>query len=204
MRNKILPLVILVVIVVAGLTVFSLMKPKPDVDFVFSPSVSKAVVDGKKGVKQGKVYLAPGKHTVKVSFPGFADKSQTFSVTASSVQKVTVLLIPNSQAGYDWLNAHPSEGALRENIGSQNYLSEDQQRLKKYPIIKDLPHVDNFYRIDSGKSQMHPNDSTAVAIYITFYSEEGKQQALQWMSFKGYNPADYEIIYQDKTSQGFN
>jgi hypothetical protein len=112
---------------------------------------------------------------------------------------VTVTLTPSNEEGAEWLKTHPKEALKRESIGGTSYNSDSEQALKKTPLISSLPFIDQLYRVDYGLSKKTPDDPTATAIYIKYYTEEGKTQALDWIRFKGYNPSSLEIIYQDAT-----
>jgi hypothetical protein len=151
-------------------------------------------------VKTGIIRVRPGNAHVVVTKSGFA--SQTKSVTAQQgkIVSVSIALISNSATTANWYATHPEDQKELEIITGRSYNSGAEQSVQKTPLIASLPHIDNFYRVDYGQSQAHPDDPNATAIYITYYSQDGKQQALDWIKFKGFDPASLEIIYVDKAA----
>lgn len=66
-----------------------------------------------------------------------------------------------------------------------------------YPITKNLPlDISPEYRIDYGTSIKYPNDPSKIALYISANSSLNKHAALQAIYLFGYDPSDYEIIFQ--------
>ncbi len=175
--------------------------PKPNVTLTTSPSIATAKLSTGKQIKQGSLYLKPSNYNLTISFAGFTTKTTSFTVNSSGTSKITVVLIPSDASGYQWLKDHPSEQGVREQIGSTQFRQNSQARQQKSPIVKLLPHIERYFRIDYGTSQIHPNDDSAVAIYITLYASQGKQQALDWIQQKGFDSNALELIYVDQTQQ---
>jgi hypothetical protein len=179
-----------------ALLVLQFVRPPANVQLDYAPDGAKAVLDGVTVVHNGKFRVNPGQHTISITLGGFTDATEKFTVPASGTKSLALLLNPNSVEGYMYLGNHPSEEAHREKLGGQKFSELGTKTSDKLPLVKDLPFIDQLYRIDYGPSKVHPDDQSAVAIYITYYSDTGKQQALQWIKFKGYDPSALEIIYQ--------
>lgn len=165
-----------------------------------SPADSMITINGKKR-DQGAIKVRPGVHKIAVSKQGFTTVSRSVAVAKDESKYVGIALVPSSPATANWYIDHPSDGKLLEGISSKNFDLSSADQIKKLPLIKNLPFIDQLYRIDYGRSQAHPNDPTALAIYIEYYSEQGKQQALEWLKFKGYGPDKLEIIYTNAEAQ---
>ena len=165
------------------------------IKLVVVPSGSTAKLDG-EGVKAGTLKLKPGNHTVIVAKKGFTTQVQKFNLQTEETRFVGIALISNSADTRDWYRDHPEDQRLLESISSQTFDQYSKEIAKKTPLVNDLPLIDRLFRIDYGQSQQYPNDPSAIAIYITYYSQEGKQQALDWIKFKGYDPTKLEIIYK--------
>jgi len=123
-------------------------------------------------------------------------------VSKGSDDYVGLVLGSNSPSTVNWYQTHPGDQQLSQVIGGKNFDLAAKRQSQKNPLIKSLPFVDQLYRVDYGQSQKHTSDPDAVGIYITYYSQAGKQQALDWIKFKGFDPSKLEIIYKDKTGQG--
>jgi hypothetical protein len=199
--KKIILLVLVFIVLIVGLLAFSLTRKSANITFTMSPSVATAKLDGTSTLKPGKLYIKPGKHTITATFAGFDDKSVSFEAVQGSMKTISVFLVSNSPEGDAWLKNHPEEASNRQAIGSTNFNDEAAQRLAKYPIIKDLPFLGpaSEYRIDYGVNPDN-SDPLSVGIYITYYTDGGKQDALDWMQQQGFNPSGYTITYTDDTS----
>jgi len=163
-----------------------------------APSDTTLVLDGKR-VRAGKLYTPPGAHRLHASRSGFADKDIAFDSASSGFQTVTVVLSPNSAEGNAYLAKHPQEQLKREALGGKQLEKQGSEQAQKNPIITILPYTDREFSIDYGKSQKNPSDANAIGVYIKYSSESGKQQALDWLKFKGYDPNKLEIIYRQIT-----
>ena len=161
------------------------------------PNDPNVTIDNQKVNSSGKVAVKPGQHTVVAKRNGFEDKSVSVTVKTGETQTVTLLMTPNGDAGYQWLRDHPDAAVEYEAQQSQQYIQNSTDTTNKNPLISYLPEIRPTWRIDYGKSKAHPNDPTAVAIIITYGGADiDKQNALQWIKDQGFNPDNYEIIFQ--------
>lgn len=165
-----------------------------------APTGSHININGKSS-REGQLKVKPGSYHLTFSQSGFSDYSKDIQLSKGGSAYVGVSLFPSSAATQDWYKSHPTDAKKAEGISSKNFdqISSEQQR--RLPLIKDLPFTDQLYWVDYGRSIKSPNDPNAIAIYIKYYSEPGKQQALDWIKFKGYDPAKLEIIYQNAQPQ---
>ena len=182
---------------IVGLIIYQNLTPK-NVDLVLSPSVATVKLDGTKTVTPGKFHVSPGKHTLEASYSGFETRTTTFTAT-SKPTTVTMVLIANAE-GLKWLISHPEEQKYRQHVSGSNFEQSQQDRQQKTPLIKILPYYERYFSVSYGPSEQHPEDDTAVGIFITLYSPLGKQQALDWITKQGYDPNSLEIHYLDKTT----
>lgn len=161
------------------------------------PTDASVTVDNHQVNSNGNVSVTPGQHTVVAKRNGFADKTLNTTVKAGETQNVNIIMTPNSNVGYQWLTDHPDAAVQFEGQQGAQYTQNSQTTTDKNPLIAYLPEIRPTWRIDYGKSKAHPNDPTAVAIIITYGGADiDKQNALQWIKDQGFNPDDYEIIFQ--------
>lgn len=200
MRNRNL-LIILGIIFIIGGTVwqFSVLlshRGKIGITVQASPSDSVITMNGKK-ISGGTKYIVAGKYTFTAKRQYFTDYSTTVEINKDSQKDILLLLGADSNEAKAYLKSHPKEQALREAIGGQKANQEGEEASNKNPIVKLLPFIDREYRIDYGPSQLHPDDSSALSITITSTSEQSKQDALDWIRFKGFDPNKLEIYYKN-------
>lgn len=168
-----------------------------------APMDSTIKIDG-RSVSASTYRVKPGTHVVSVSRPGFAAESKSFSPQKGEVLYAGFVLVSNSSSTASWYQAHSADQRLAEKISGRLFQQSSTAQIQKLPLIKSLPLIDQEFRIDFGQSKAHPNDPASVAIYITYYSDQGKQTALNWIKFKGYDPSKLEIIYVNKINLSVN
>lgn len=164
-----------------------------------APKSSVITLNGKK-VKASIISVKPGEYKVSASHSGFAEKTQTIKLSKDASQYVGLVLISNATSTANWYSSHPEDQTLVEVITGKTVSNDSEAQQKTIPLIKELPFIDQLFRVDYGVSKLKPTDPSAVAIYIKYYSDAGKQEALDWLKFKGYEPSALEIIYVNAES----
>ena len=65
------------------------------------------------------------------------------------------------------------------------------------PITNVLPiDVSPQYKIEYGRSKKYPNDYSKGAIHIRSASTRDKNDAVEMIYDAGYDPSDYELIFE--------
>lgn len=169
-------------------------------EIITIPDDAKVTLSQKKIAGNHSISVAHGTYKVEVSRSGFETKAQNVTVTEGKKAIYKFYLAANSPEGIRWLDDHPGQASIIEAEASKASAEGYQRTAKEVPLIKSLPFIDLQYRIDYGKSQAHPGEPGAVAIYIKYWADEGKTQALEWIRFKGYDPSKLEIIYTKATT----
>jgi len=160
-----------------------------------APADSKITIGGKRA-KNGLNALVPGEYVISVTHKGFAEQTKKVTVSKGVNDYQGFVLVPNSDTTANWYPAHPEDQRLVEGISSKTFDSSSKKREADFPLIKELPFIDNFFRVDYGKSERTPNDPSATAVYITLYNQAAKQDALDWIKSTGNDPDKLEIIYR--------
>ena len=200
MRRRLLFVAVFVLGVVALLVVVSIQQRplSAKLEVEITPSDSTLMVSGEEH-KEGVIKVKPGNYTINVSRQGFESVSTTVSASKGQTRYVGVVLVSNSPSTQDWYEAHPEDAKKAEGISSRNFDQSSESRAQEMPILKELPWIDHLYRVDYGPSQRNPNDGEAIALYVTHYSEAGRNQALEWLKFKGHTSENTEIIIKAST-----
>ncbi len=167
------------------------------------PNDATVTIDQSGVGSNSKNGVTPGKHIVVAKRKGFEDKSQEVDAKQGETKIVRLLMTPNSQEGYNWLREHPEQAVEYEGAVGEQFDQTSQKATDANPLIAYLPEVHPTWRVDYGKSVKNPNDPKALAIIVTYGGAEiDKQNALNWIKSIGFNPADYEIIYQTPPQPG--
>ncbi|MEI6237119.1 MAG: PEGA domain-containing protein [Candidatus Saccharibacteria bacterium] len=178
---------------------FVLKKDKPILtgfDIVVVPSNSQIYIDG-KGVGSGINEATPGKHSIVVKRKDFATHKSTITASNNKITAIPIGLEPTNDAGNRWKLNNKIEYLRLDGIVSKQFNDENNDGVKAYPITAELPKDKSpFFRIDYGKSKKYPNDSTKIALYISANTPANIQSALGYVYNMGYDPSDYEIIFE--------
>jgi hypothetical protein len=159
------------------------------------PDDALMTINGKNAAINKKIGVTPGEYTVKVKRSGFKDQEQKLSIKKTDNKEMRFFMEPSSPEGFNWLTNHPEQALKAESLTSKEFDEQSKRIVEKLPLIEELPFIDQFWRVDYGVSEKYPDDSEAVALYVKYWSEQGKQDALDWIKFKGYDPEKLEIIF---------
>lgn len=198
--NKKLLIPILLAVIGIVIVAVSLSHKTSNATLIMSPAAATAKLDNKTTIKPGAFYAKPGKHTITAVFNGFSDATVTFTAGQSGIKKVYVILQPNSQAGYDWLTNHPEDQKTREGYGGQNFSSNSSSLIENNPIIAYLPFIgpgSATFKIDYSFPKQNSNQVTVI---VTYYTDDGKTYALNWLKSKNYPTDSPNLIFVNAES----
>lgn len=171
------------------------LAPTPNITLTMTPSTARVLVDGKATrVSGGRMYVPTGKHAIQATQSGFSDYSDVVEVNQTP-KTLIIILNPIDAVGRKFLHFNPAEQRLRESIIGKLSAEQNEVLAEKNPVTAMLPYIDQYFRIDYGASRTHPEDSNAIAVYITSFAPEGNQRALALLQAKGFDPNKLEIIY---------
>jgi hypothetical protein len=162
------------------------------------PDDINITIDGSKVASNVKVAVKPGDHKIVAERKGFEGQTHNVTVKQGETKTVRLLMTPNGPEGTDWARAHPDQFREYEAKQGEVFTQTSKDLTTKYPLIAHLPELRRSWRVDYGASVAHPKDPDALAIIITYVEgdDSTKQQALDWIKSQGFNPSDYEIIFQ--------
>lgn len=171
-------------------------------DLVVAPSFADVEINGKP-YTTGTYRLAPNENvTATITADGFTTKEVSFSLINGDTTQLYVYLIPED-GNMDWYIQHPSEMMILNTIGDTEAAIASAAYREDYPISTILPilvvevNPETYdwteFRIDSGNFE---NCKTEYCVKITDSTGGNRQRALNIIREKGFNPDDYEIIYE--------
>lgn len=161
------------------------------------PEDSNIKIDGQDTSKHS-LYIAPGEHKFEASKDGFITDKGSIVATKKGPNDIYLTPTPQSAEALKWAADHPELEALRIQYAQINEAKRQAELKKRYPFLKYLPLETARYTITYGPSEKFPDDESAVTIYITAPSQTRKL-ALDWIKFRGGDPATLDIVYQDPT-----
>ena len=188
-----------IILVVAALN----LRANVEIELLVAPSSATTTIDGKK-YQNGKFNIEPGEHRVHIEKEGFI--TQDFSFNTMSTTKIYTYL-HQTDGSFSWYQNHSEDSLLLTKVG--DYLSDQEATTysKKYPIMEALPFVyanyDKDYnytefRIDGGEFD---GCNTNFCLKITDTTGGNLNLAKSKIKDAGFNPDDYQIIYEYKPIQ---
>ena len=170
-------------------------------DLLVAPTESNIIINGKH-YHNGTHYLLPGTYTVDISMDGFTSKTFDISISVGTTTSLHTYLVQDD-GSMSWYDSHPEDLSILTTIGDTEAIKKSQEYADKYPVIDAMPIIyaqysDNYqtyteFRIDGGSFSGCKKD---FCLKITDTTGGNMDNALRMIREAGYNPDDYEILYE--------
>lgn len=192
-------IIILFGVGIIALVVYSLI-PRASILFSIAPTEATVIINNKKQkITNGeRITVTPGEISIEVLRNEFDTYRETITVNNGDEHEVLVALTPQTAAAQSLLSSTEAQSIIQRITGRSLQSGVDNLNAT-YPILKDLPIVDRFYKIIICESEKYPDDSSKLAVCIQLYEMAARKSALNEIERRGYNLDDYEIIVQDLT-----
>lgn len=172
-----------------GFTIFRSQQGKVVVNAI-TPNDATVKLDG-TDVKAGTHYVTPGKHQFVLTRAAFVEKKIDFEIKAGETKGFDLYIVPDEDAGLEWLKQNPDEGMILDGYVSNAYEEDAQRVYTNNQILHELPITETNFRIDHGVSKKGGD----FAIYIQAEDDAGRVAAIETLKYLGYDPDKFEIIY---------
>lgn len=192
-RSRVI-IAILAVLLVGGLVwlLVDRAQKTATINVTITPESSQITIDGKQASSSNRI--RPGAYVVSVEKEGFHSYEESVDVGSNEVIDLYVALEPSSDETQGWYDENPEDAGALERVLDNQYTQEATTITENFPVISILPYIAprGAYTINYGLSQQ----ADTQAIYISYYTDVGRDLALQYIRDNGFNPDDYEIIYE--------
>ena len=190
--------------VILVITIFS-MRASEEIDLLVTPTSATTTIDGKI-YQNGTIKLEPGEHHIHIEKPGFITQDFSFNTTSS---KKIYSYLRQTDGGVSWYLNHPEDAQLLTQIGDYTADQESISYTDKYPITKSLPIIFANYsssgykefRVDGGSFDGCSSD---FCLKITDTTGGNFELAKNKIKDTGFDPNDYQILYEYKPIQPLN
>lgn len=182
------------VLVIVALNIKSTTK----VEILVTPESSEITINGKT-YQNGTFDLPVGKLSVSIKKSGF--ETQEFTFDSATSNKIYTYLL-QSDGTYSWYDEHPEDSSIMTTISDYQADQTAASYTEKNPLIDKLPIVIaeydqeyNYteYRIDGGKFD---GCKTDFCLKVTDTTGGNLDAAKEQIKSIGYNPDNYQIIYE--------
>lgn len=171
---------------------------------IIAPSFATLTINNKTYHPNQDHRLEPGNYQVKITADGFQEKSLQIELSPNQTTNLYQYLTPNDH-DISWYYQNSKEAELFSQVTDAMANQQADQYREQYPIVSLLPisvvEVDKEtytmkeYRIDVGK---FTDCKTDFCLKITDMTGGNQTAAYDKLRENGYNPDDYEIIYEYK------
>lgn len=204
-KKPLLGIIILtILIIVIPVTIFIINSGKTaTLQTTIAPSSAVITFDNNSYQVNRDYKFRPTSTKATISADGFQSQEIDLELKDNETTHIFLYLIPED-GDMSWYDERPEETKLLLAVGGLQALQYAEDYHKKYPISTVLPltFVDvnpetyewTEFRIDGGEfNDCKTND---YCVKITDSTGNNHERALNLIREKGFNPVDYEIIYE--------
>ena len=179
------------------------MRKTEEIEVLVAPISAEITIDGKE-YQNGTFNIEPGEHQVHIEKTGFI--SQDFSFNTLSTRKIYTYL-KQTDGSYSWYSNNSEDSNILTQIGDYEADREAELYSSQNPIVQVLPifyaHYDENYnysefRIDGGEFD---GCESNFCLKVTDTTGGNMELAKNKIKEAGYNPNNYQILYEYKPIQ---
>lgn len=157
-----------------------------------APLDARVLIDDRVVHPGDSVRVEPGEYTVVVKMAGFFSYAERVTLNDGDETTVLTALESSDESTADWYLEHPEDDSIASSIVSKQVEENAEEYLKEYPIVAELPIIEDFYRIDYGYCNETDDE---FCILITSLGGARTTAANRLMGISGYDAAKYRIEY---------
>lgn len=167
---------------------------------LIAPSFATVEIDQHKFSTDTTTKFFPGSYTVNISADGFVSQSLPLDLPTGQETHLYIALEPTPENANFYQN-NTAEADLRQAVYDATYQLGSDEFLARYPVACILPY-DHYtqneffeptgYRIDYGHFD---NCKNSFCLQVTGYTQSALSEAKSYLQSKGFNPNDYEIVF---------
>ena len=196
------------VVAIAAILLVSLIyvildsKRTAKLEILVAPLSAKILVDNKE-YTNGTYEFEPGEVKIIISKDGFSSKEMNVELKANETVKLYTYLLP-LDGTLDWYLNHEEDQMVLNTIGDAKASEDSKIYRAENPVVEILPIIyanydENWnyteFRVDGGEFDECDED---FCLKITDTTGGNYDFALSLVREKGFEPNDYEIIYEYK------
>lgn len=217
--RAILVIDVIVIIIVTGVYIRQSNK-NSTISFNVVPISATISVNGNTKYTNGQYSITPGTYKIAISYEGLETKTLSVTVEPHSFVSVTTFLsgADNSFEYYELKNNFMAYQKLKTIASADNNLTTDNDTTaqefianfeRKMSIFNVLPLNGYIYSEPAAnastggfviqKDQSEKKCNKSACLLIRYFGKDYEEAALQKIKEAGYNPDDYQIIYERYT-----
>ena len=207
-KKKIIIGVALVLVLIIGAVIYYAVWNgiySATMNIMVAPSIAKVKVDGREHGVMEEFRVKPGEYTAEISAEGFVTKSVTVTATAGETANIFEYLEP-VEGNENWYAEHGEDGAMIGDIMYLQFGEANEKLAEKNPIMRVLPmkveyYTANYARYIRYDLNYEGGEDEKITIFINDFSGGNEELAKERLNSLGYDLSEYEIKYNDRTSE---
>jgi len=183
-------------------SIIYLLIPRAEILFQVAPEQVKISINGKeyRNITNGdKISLSPGKYKIIVYRDEFDPAIFEMDLKNHESKEIVSVLTPLTENAKKLLDNERS-GRVIEKFTAMNMDKAIKTIQTRYPIVNILPIENRNYAVRSCASKLHPGDMNKIALCVDIPSEEFKLIVKDDIKARGFNPDEYEYIWNNYLS----
>ena len=193
---------VLAIVIVSIVALINFMQ-SAQLEVLVAPSSSKITVDGRK-IENGTFGFLPGKHEIKIEKEGFESKTEIVELASGETVRFWTYLF-EEDGGLEYYGTNADDMAILEEVGRQD--EEVQEFLLRYEKKAEIKSVLPLTYAVNGNTNGGKSVSVSIrsggnkcrkgfCLLIQDVFGGNLNKAIEMIKNAGYNPKDYEILYQ--------
>ena len=200
-------LAISVLLIVIGISIYFIiddMQKTATLEIVVAPISANIKVNDHTYANMQSHRVKPGDYHISITKPDYFESYEE-NFTLNDGEKKEIYIELTQLPGTDWYKDHPKDAYSMDAIINHELAKNSEYLIKNYPLLKVLPLKVEYFINNSTYVyyviSYEINEDNKPTILIKDYTGGNHDAAIQRIQSEGYNPEDYQIEYQDKTSE---
>lgn len=207
---------VIAILVVIGVLISQAAKTST-ISFNIAPVKAKISVNGDSHYTNGQFPITPGKYEIKISYEGLETKTLNVDIAPHDFVSVTTFISAanNNFEFYELKSNDDSYQKLKSIASAENNLTTDNDKsaqefiasLEKKLSIKDKLPIKGYVYSASGngastggfsiqRGQDSKSCKKSTCLLVKYYGIDYQKPAIEKIKDAGYNPDDYQIVYE--------
>ena len=174
------------------------------IHFIVAPVSANISLNGESFKNLETHKIKPGDYELTISKPNYFESwTKSFTIESGETKEIYVKLNPLPDT--NWYKDHPSDANSIDAITDYKLYQRSDYLVEHYPLITKLPIRVEYFKNNSTYIyyviSYSVEDDNRVTILIQDYTGNNYDQAIERIKSEGFDPNNYTIDYQDKTSE---
>ena len=194
-------------LIIIGISVYFIIqdaKKTSSIEIFVAPVSAEITLNHQKFENMQTHRLGPGDYHLTVSKPDYFETYEAdFTINPGETKEIYLELtaLPDT----DWYKDYPDDARSMDAIINHELTKKSEDLANNYPLLTVLPLKVEYYKNNTTYVyyliSYEIDEKNQPTILVKDYTGDNYESALEKIKSEGFNPEDYNIEYQDKTSE---